>query len=706
MLRAGRGMTRGLPSCIAALLVLAVASADAFESRRRVLAEFPFLHPDQGEGPLYRGYIRIDLSSRPHRPLPMLLDTGASWSVMTPRYARALRVPVRKHRNNALYSRSTVLGRDLEFRVDTRSSDTPRTGWEYGLLGANFLRPYVIEIDYTERRVYFLDRKDKVSEEQADPGEWILPMGFTDGRPTVEIQIGEGSAQFVMDTGARSEIVVSEEKARELGIEIPPDAETVITQNVIGKARSASFFLPRVRVGGHDVENVVLRVALREGSTHRTTNISDPDQAYVGNPFLSRFRVRLGYPNGKVGLLPRVTPPPPAEVSELADATGPTFVRVDLSPARAAVRYEQTVWLELASPVEQQRLEGPVDWVEVQGWAGAGQRMEHDVVVIVDISGSTAYASGADVDGDGRVGRVSRRNDRWRSVNPARLSSDDGDTVLAAETLATQRLIERLNPRSTRVGVIAFANTARIDAPLGSNRERLKQSLDRLSESFGSGMTNMAEAIDLATVALLAARLGDEPDRTQSIILLSDGYPTTPKDPEDAAYEAAHRAARSGIRIHTFALGLGELKKDDVFVEMAFASGGSHVRVENPAEIVHELSRIRLTDLASLEVVNLSTGSRGRATRVFPDGSFDSLVQLAPGLNRIQIEAIGDDGGRTRAVREVFYERRHPTDSDAEELESFLEKLRIRTIETRMAGEAARDPQQSPGERRLKIEPD
>ena len=63
--------------------------------------------------------------------------------------------------------------------------------------------------------------------------------------------------------------------------------------------------------------------------------------------------------------------------------------------------------------------------------------------------------------------------------------------------------------------------------------------------------------------------------------------------------------------------------------------------------------------------LNLSTESRGRATRVFPDGSFDSLVQLVPGLNRIQIEVIGGDGGRTRAVREVFYERPPPTVSGA-----------------------------------------
>jgi predicted aspartyl protease len=708
--------------CTVVLLTLGAGSVKAFELEKGVLADLPFIEPLDTEGPLYPGHIRIDLSPYPSRPLPMLLDTGAEHSVMTPLYARALRISVRKHRDSSYYRRSTLLGRDLEFLVDARSSDTgSRTGWEFGLLGANFLRPYVVEVDYQEKRVRFLDPKIfGVSEARAEPGEWVLPMRFTNGRPTVQIDIGSGTAHFLMDTGAPSDLILSEEKARQLEIEVPPNAETVMGQNVVGKARSLSFFVPAVRLGGHEVENLVLNVNTREGSTYRTTNIAGPDQAFLGNSFLSRFRVRFDYPNGKIALLPVVTPPPPEEVGPYLEAEEaapqggeavatdpgqPMFVPVDLNPARAAVRYEQEVWLDLDAPTEQERVEGPVAWVEVRGWAGAGQRVEHDVVVIIDISGSTAYASGADVDGDGRVGRRSRRHDSWRSFNPARLSSDDGDTVLAAELLATRRLAERLNPGSTRVGIVSFASGARLDAPVGSSRGQLNAALDRLDRSFGSGMTNMEAAVDLAREALGVARPTDQTDRNQSILLLSDGYPTTPKNPQRAAYAAARRAAASGIRVHTFALGLGELQRDDVFVEMAFASGGSHVRVEDPAAIVHELSRVRLTDLASVEVENLSKKVRGRATRVFPDGSFDSLVPLTPGLNQIRVTAIGDSGGTAGTEREVFYQKRPPS-PDGEELEAFLEKLRTRTIETRMAGEAQQAPTEDEGDRHLEIEPE
>jgi len=60
-----------------------------------------------------------------------------------------------------------------------------------------------------------------------------------------------------------------------------------------------------------------------------------------------------------------------------------------------------------------------------------------------------------DVDGDGKVGRRSKRKrEAWRNFNPAYLSNDPGDTVLAAELLATRRLVERLGPGRTRIGIV------------------------------------------------------------------------------------------------------------------------------------------------------------------------------------------------------------------------------------------------------------
>ena len=77
------------------------------------------------------------------------------------------------------------------------------SAFEFGLIGGDFLRDYVVEVDYRAGRVRFLDPEmHAVDAERAEPGELVLPMGLTDGRPTLRIGLGRGSLDFLMDTGA------------------------------------------------------------------------------------------------------------------------------------------------------------------------------------------------------------------------------------------------------------------------------------------------------------------------------------------------------------------------------------------------------------------------------------------------------------------------------------------------------------------------
>ncbi len=704
----------GLASTL--LLVLAWPGTDAALAPDGVLAELPFLDGGAAEGELFERHIRIDLSARPdRRPFPMLLDTGAKKTMMTPRYARALRVSVRRAKQDH-YRRRTVLGRDLQFRIDTRSSETAsRSGLEVGLIGGDFLEAYVIEVDYRTGRVRFLDPEiHAVREETAAPGELVLPMRLTDGRPTVEIGIGSGSLDFVMDTGSPGSLIISEEKAAELGFAIPPDERKQLGRNLIGRDVRASFVVPSVRLGERVERNVVLGVALREDSTYRVTNIAGQGEALLGNRFLSRFRVRFDYPNGRVGLLPQVEPELPAEalahLPPLGDddsrSSKAIYIPADLSPAWAARTFDQEVWIELDSRGRKLERRSSIPYFDLRGWAGAGQPMEHDVMIVVDTSGSTAHASGSDVDGDGKLGKRSRRErEAWRNFNPRFLSSDSGDTVLAAELLATRRLVERMGPGHARIGLISFSGDARLEAPLGADRETLGRALDDLDSAFGSGATNTAAALRLATRALLLARPSDDESRRQSILILSDGPPTVPEgEAEEATYQAAIEAVDLGIRIYSFALGLGELQPDDVFVEMAVVSGGGHVRLENPAEVVHELALVNFTDVTEIEARNLTNARKARALRRFPDGSFDALVPLTPGENRVQVTARGDAGGEARVEQVVLYHRVEPSSGDAE-LEAFRKELKTRTLETLLATRAMNaEEAEREAERQLEIE--
>ncbi len=300
----GRARTR---RALASALLLACLGLPrpAPADEAALLVELPFLDEIPELGPVRDSHIAIDLSPDPDRPLVMLLDTGASYSMMTPRYARRMGVSVRRTKQTP-YRRRTRLGRDLQFFVDTSSSDTAARGVEVGLVGGNFLERYVLEIDYEGRTVRFLDpRRIQVSEASAEPGEIVVPMRLSDLRPTLEVAFGSGSAWFLVDTGANVDLFVSEEGARERGIEPAEDGPLRLGRNLLGGDRARLQGLDRARVGPLELRDLELAIALREGSRYRRTNLAGPDGALLGNAFLRRFRVRFDYARRRIGLLPR-----------------------------------------------------------------------------------------------------------------------------------------------------------------------------------------------------------------------------------------------------------------------------------------------------------------------------------------------------------------------------------------------------------------
>ena len=121
-----------LPNVVALLVFVFALSAAAGEPPADALiGELPFLvEPNASVNRIF-----VNLAPEGRRELRMMLDTGAAPNVLTPLYARSLGILVRRNKSSP-YRRSTVLGRDLQFWIDTRSSDTgSKTGFEYGLLG-------------------------------------------------------------------------------------------------------------------------------------------------------------------------------------------------------------------------------------------------------------------------------------------------------------------------------------------------------------------------------------------------------------------------------------------------------------------------------------------------------------------------------------------------------------------------------------------
>jgi Ca-activated chloride channel homolog len=158
------------------------------------------------------------------------------------------------------------------------------------------------------------------------------------------------------------------------------------------------------------------------------------------------------------------------------------------------------------------------------------------------------------------------------------------DRITAAQNAAKTFVNEQ--PRSTRIGIVAFAGTASLVQPPTQSREDLHAAIERLqlqrATAIGSGILVALKAIfpevdfDLRssnprvnpaiTSRPLNGPLGGPPGvpdkappkpvppgsyKSAAIILLTDGQATTGPDP----IEAARMAAERGIRVYTVGVG-------------------------------------------------------------------------------------------------------------------------------------------------------
>ena len=373
-----------------------------------------------------------------------------------------------------------------------------------------------------------------------------------------------------------------------------------------------------------------------------------------------------------------------------------------LVPPSAGAQQGKNLFLDIDSPLAGDVIREPLPLCEVRGWAGTGLRGKHDVVILLDRSGSTFRSSGMDVDGDGVVGHD------YTPEMPEEIvtwTSDFGDTILSAEILAARRLIERLDPETTRMGIISFGGNAEVDAPLGSSREKLLAALDKPPRPNLNG-TYMYGALEAAITLFEQAPAEPGVRRQREILLLTDGLPTSPPQPPYAAQitavQAARNAARARARIYAFALApIAGLALEN-FKEIVAANEGELLVLDSPGEIVEFVPYLSWTQIANVQLQNATSGEAGRAVRLFPDGSFDGFAPLALGKNELRLTAISQAGTRATLSRFVTYEKAPP---DPEKLERFKKQLEIRAVETELY-ERARAKREERLQKQLEVTPE
>ncbi len=350
-----------------------------------------------------------------------------------------------------------------------------------------------------------------------------------------------------------------------------------------------------------------------------------------------------------------------------------------------------------------------------------------DIAVVIDISESTRGPSGADIDGDGRVGAPEEK--RVGQGYTQVVSSDPGDSILAAEVAAARRLLGQVDQRLTRVAVITFSGFPPDMVPIGSvhgrnsvtrvpltsDYVRVERALDRILAEGPAGGTHMAAGIERATGELLGSGGFDsppDPDARKIVLFFTDGQPTLPHMNDPAAnvravLEAAARARLATIRIYSFALGPQALDGPIASVDMATLTGGTFIPVRHAGDVVELVGAVEFTDLSNVSLRNLTTGKQAEPFHATADGGWGGLVRMAPGRNRLEVVASSDTAGEARRTLELRFDEK----ADAPEIprefsfqyNRLLEEC-LRDLRQRRQGIEARQVQQLRKELALEIE--
>jgi len=186
-----------------------------------------------------------------------------------------------------------------------------------------------------------------------------------------------------------------------------------------------------------------------------------------------------------------------------------------------------------------------------------------------------------------------------------RAADVEPDRITASKTAAKEFVSAQ--PRSTRIGVVAFAGTAMLVQAPTANREETLSAIDRFQlqrgTNIGSGMLVALQTIfpevefetgpRFSSEGPRAAPLGEaQPDEppfmpvepgsytSAVIVVLTDGQPTTGPNPVDVARMAADR----GVRV--FTVGFGSQAGETV------GFGGMSMRVQLDEETLRQIAEI------------------------------------------------------------------------------------------------------------------
>jgi hypothetical protein len=356
--------------------------------------------------------------------------------------------------------------------------------------------------------------------------------------------------------------------------------------------------------------------------------------------------------------------------------------------------------VQIRSPSNGAQITQEQDYLLVSGKVALGTNRSPlvDIFVVLDLSNSTAQYSGVEFSDFSEfpdfIWTRRQRRPPLPCAGMARTGSFNlRNSILAAEIVASRRLLMQLNPETTRVGVITFADKAWQSQPLTHNFAEVRRVLDSIYKRGPLGGTNMVDPIRVATDELLGKGESEKYlDSIKALLLMTDGFPTSPTDcttATDLAINAAQLAGRAGINIHVFALGEEALSNPRAAIGIARESGGTYTAVTRPADVLAVVDKISAVGVDSIQVTNETIQQKALRSRLAADGFFASAVPVVEGLNRIQVDVQASDGSIGRDTITVNYQ---PGGMRSLDLDVFLEREKNLKLEVERLGKSP-DPE-------------
>ena len=262
-------------------------------------------------------YLRVHINKA---PFWFILDSGAIFDVLDKEWARALSVKLSDEdevRGAGEGSVQMAVGSGVTLRLPgleivkpsitilpIHSSISKSEGRAVdGLLGFDFFKSFVVEIDYTNKRIGVHEPK---TYRYAGPGK-IIPLQETRGHSFINTTLvlaggREVQARLLVDTGARMGIMLNSPfvDAHQLLSTTSPKIDSIISIGVGGAYRSAVARVESLRVGPFTIKSPVATL-----SRSKSGVLAGADyDGIIGAEILRRFKVIIDYSRDRMTIEP------------------------------------------------------------------------------------------------------------------------------------------------------------------------------------------------------------------------------------------------------------------------------------------------------------------------------------------------------------------------------------------------------------------